>query len=116
MLVASNFELVVGDFDYSHPPCINFDSPTFSFLAEEGSLEWINLANAITSNTNYCLDWSPSNGTCYIKVNDNGVVIFIISKYGCGKGGSLYIKVPSELCLDAFIEADKITTEWMNNK
>lgn len=49
MLVASNFELVVGEFDYNYPPCIKFDS--------QGSLEWIDLANAITSNINY-LNWS----------------------------------------------------------
>lgn len=113
MLKVKNFELELDEPDHIHPPCLEFLlDDKISFLPEQGSLKWHELIQAIENNTRYCIDWSPSNGGCSIEVKD-GVTSFKVAKYGDGRGGSIHVSLPSNICLDAFKEADEITKTWI---
>ena len=115
-LTVTNVELeLLDERDYTLPPCLTFESSTFCFTPEQGSLDWYKLANAIKRNIPCTLDWSPSNGSCSINVQD-GYVTFTVAKYGDGRGGHLSMKLPYDACIDAFQTANHITTAWLSNQ
>ena len=115
-LTVTNIESeLLDERDYTLPPCLTFESSTFCFTPEQGSLDWYKLAKAITYNIPYTLDWSPSNGSCSIHVQD-GYVTFTVAKRGDGCGGSLTMKLPYEECIGAFDAANHITTAWLSNQ
>lgn len=101
--------------DTNYPPVILFSCDTFIFSPEQGSVNWEYLVNAVKCGLYYKLDWSPSNGECFIEVKDN-MVCFAVSKYGDGRGGFLSTGLSAKYCLEAFEKADKITKQWMNKK
>jgi hypothetical protein len=99
--------------DTNYPPIIQFSCNTFIFAPEQGNTNWCFLVEAIKSGLHYKIDWSPSNGECYIEVKEN-IVYFGINKYGDGRGGYLCIGMDTDKCLAAFEDADKMTKEWMS--
>lgn len=95
---------------YHYPPVIQFSNDDFCFNAE-GSLYWLNLVNAIDTNTSNAIHWSSSYGHSSISVKNNVVIFEVIIHTHIYKN-RLIFKLPGSACRNAFIKADRLTTEW----
>jgi len=82
----------------------------FTFLPEQGSERWSEVAKACVSGQYYFLDWGCNNGRTHIKIN-NYMAEFCVSKYGDGCGGDLIIRIPANVCVSGFENAARITAE-----
>ena len=90
---------------------VHFGDPT-----EKNIEKWNNFLDAVRNDLYYNLQFCNSNGEVQM-TTDNGMVKFIISKYGAGGDGRSVIKVKNGYCINAIsLAIDEIEKYIINRK